>query len=97
MRPEETSKALSKLQLSPNEVPKYVFCESVFASGASRWHIRKVRDMLKPSGGIDSPSLCGLVTPEKGGWDLRVRISEHHLDHACPACVREYVRATERV
>jgi hypothetical protein len=72
------------------KVPEYAFCEAVTASGMSPWHIRKVGEALRLTGGVDTPSLCGHVKPELGGWDLNVRITEGHLKHACPRCVALY-------
>lgn len=80
----------SPLELNPGEVPEYAFCEAVTAGVSSPWHIRKVVSVPKYSGGIDSSSLCGHVTPDLGGWDVKVRISEHHLGHSCKECVRLY-------
>jgi hypothetical protein len=74
----------------PGEVPKFAFCESVHASGTSPWHIRNVFQRLHLTGGVDTPSLCGHVKPEVGGWDLNVKITEHHLKHTCPRCVEMY-------
>lgn len=68
--------------------PAYAFCEPVTASGRGRWHLRKLDAAgLKPGGGITTRSLCGYV---KTGWDLEVEITEHHLGHACSACVGVY-------
>jgi hypothetical protein len=80
--------------------PKYAFCESVTVSGAAPWHIRELDDKgPKLGGGITTPSLCGRVRPTNdiangvrglGGWDLNVKITEHHLSHACVLCVQVY-------
>lgn len=81
---------------APGDVPKYAFCESVAAGSCGRWHIRKVEDRLHLGGGIDTPSLCGRVNPigsergATGGWDVNVKITEHHLGHSCPDCVKAY-------
>lgn len=78
----------------PEENPKYAFCEGVGANHFSRWHIRKVPDgTLKFGGGITTPSLCGHVRMTYG-WDLRVKIDEHHLTHACSECVTVYRKET---
>lgn len=83
------------------EIPVYAFCESVFATGKSPWHIRKVGLAgLKLGGGIDTPSLCLRVKPfgvESGtnGWDLSVRITDDHLEHACKGCVGVYRTETK--
>ena len=85
---------------APGEVPAYAFCEPVFANANAFWHIRKVVGRLYLSGGVDSPSLCGTVKPfgpelgAVGGWDLNVKITEHHLGHCCPACAKAYQEAT---
>ena len=63
------------------------------AASLAPWHIRKVTETgLHLGGAIDTPSLCGRVQPppKSNGWDLEVRITEHHLSHACPKCVEEY-------
>ena len=83
------------LRLSPSDKPPYSFCEGVHATGTSPWHIRPVNAEtgLHPSGGIDTGSLCGRVQPREtgwGGWDLLVRMTESHLEHACPTCVERY-------
>lgn len=81
---------MDPLRLDPGEKPPFTFCESVTASSASPWHIRKTTDIgPKFGGGIDTPSLCERVRAGHG-WDLEVRITEHHLSHACPKCVEEY-------
>jgi hypothetical protein len=77
------------LRFGKDEKPPYAFCESVHATGTSPWHIRRVVGALKLGGGIDSPSLCKRVDAGKG-WDLEARITQHHLNHACPTCVAEY-------
>jgi hypothetical protein len=85
------------LRFGKDERPPFAFCESVHATGTSPWHIRRVVGPLKLGGGIDSGSLCKRVrsTAEGGGgWDLEVRITSHHLSHACPGCVEEYRRRT---
>lgn len=72
------------------ELPKVgepAFCEATTAGGGSPWHIRFLGPAgLKPSGGVDTCSLCGHVTPEKGGWDIPVRFSETH-PNACKKCL----------
>lgn len=66
------------------------FCESVHASGYSRWHIRGLTEAgRKLGGGIDTPSLCGRVTK---GWDLNVPITPQHANHTCSACWDEYAK-----
>lgn len=86
------------LQFDPGEIPLYAFCEPSYASSWSRWHIRPINPNtgLKLSGGIDTESLCGRIKPfgsgGHGGWDLNVRIDEHHSNHSCAECVAEYKR-----
>lgn len=64
----------------------YSFCESLWASSKSRWHIRKLTSVgRKTGGGVDTASLCTHVQPGKG-WDLEVPITEQHLTHCCEAC-----------
>lgn len=72
----------------------YSFCESAAAGPQSRWHIRKLSEKGKKSGGgIDTPFLC--ARKYLNGWDLEVEITEHHLGHACPGCVEVYRRRDE--
>jgi hypothetical protein len=70
-------------------VSKFAFCESLFASGASPWHVRPLTDAgLKPGGGADTASLCG----HRVSWDLRFPITPFLLSRAtCPACAAAYV------
>lgn len=69
--------------------PIYSFCEPVWASSISRWHIRKLSFKgSKYGGGADTPALCGLDL--RCGWDLRVDITDHHLGHTCSKCVKTY-------
>ena len=68
---------------------EYSFCESIHATSTSPWHIRRLTDAgRKPGGGIDTKSLCGHV---ERGWDLNVKITSHHLEHACPRCMMHYL------
>lgn len=76
--------------------PPFAFCEGVWASGGSPWHIRKINPEvgLRLTGGIDTPSLCGRVTPKVNGWDLRVRITNMHLAHkggVCEGCKDAFI------
>jgi hypothetical protein len=81
---------------SSGEVPSYSFCEGICAGSNSRWHIRKVRDSLHLTGGVNTDSLCGKVRPlgpevgSCGGWDVNVKITDHHLTHCCPTCADLY-------
>lgn len=70
---------------------KYSFCEGVLATSRSKWHIRELTGAgRRLSGGVDTQSLCGRVgSPNLNGWDLKVEITEHHLEHnTCPECLR---------
>jgi hypothetical protein len=70
----------------------YRFCESVAATGAGPWHIRKLGPKgVMLGGGIDTRSLCGHV---RIGWDLDVELTDHHLGHSCKECVRLYREET---
>ncbi len=84
------------LEYSADEKPAYAFCESVHATGRSRWHIRKLDDAgLKLGGGITTPSLCSHIDR---GWDLSVRIRPEMLggnqEVACKECLAAYKRET---
>lgn len=69
---------------------KYSFCESVYATSTSPWHIRQLStEGPMFGGGIDTASLCGRVVE---GWDLEVEITPHHLSHACPVCAAKYAK-----
>jgi len=73
---------------------RYAFCEGVNATSRSQWHIRKLTAAgLKPSGGIDTFSLCGRIERVLG-WDLKVKITGEHLQHTCSACVAVYLEFT---
>lgn len=78
-------------ELIPGERPPFTLCEPVVASSRSLWCIRKTTDVgPKFGGGVDTPSLCGRVRVGQG-WDLQVRITEHHLDkNTCKACLAKY-------
>jgi hypothetical protein len=85
---------------APGEVPEYAYCEPVTAGPRAKWHIRKVKDRLFLTGGIDTPSLCGVVRPfgpeygAIGGWDVNVKMTGLHQAHACPKCVKLYLETT---
>lgn len=87
---------IQRLRFDPDERPLFAFCESVFASGRSRWHIRRIDANvgLKPTGGIDGPCLCGHV---RRGWDLLVRPTATNLNRAVvdDECLSLYRQATE--
>lgn len=68
--------------------PLFAFCESIYATGTSPWHIRKLTSKgIKLGGGADTESLCG----RKMAWDLDVKITQHHLDHCCNKCSKAYL------
>ncbi len=69
----------------------YAFCECAYASGVSRWHIRRLTEAgYKLGGGADTLSLCG----KKVSWDLKVTITAYHLEkNACLVCRKVYVQA----
>ncbi len=73
---------------------EFSFCESVYATGTSPWHIRKLTAKGRMlGGGVDTGSLCGQVRSPHG-WDLNVELTAHHLKHACVGCVDLYRKAT---
>lgn len=84
-----------RLDLEPGEKPPFTLCEPVWASGHGLWCIRKTTEVgPKLGGGIDTASLCGRVPAHKG-WDLNVRLTEHHLTHnTCKKCLELYREAT---
>ena len=67
------------------EAGAYSFCETVFASSSSPWHIRPLTAKGKKlGGGADTVALCGRVV----AWDLNVKMTGFHLSHnACKACL----------
>jgi hypothetical protein len=77
---------------------KYSFCESSAAGPLSPWHIRLLTSAgKKPSGGVDTESLCGHVTRKFGGWDLQAEVVNYPLDrvtdgrrHVCKKCADLY-------
>ncbi len=77
---------------------EFAFCESVSASGSSPWHIRplEVTPALRPTGGVDTSSLCGHVRPPSG-WDINVRFSsttakQVHICSRCRDLYEDYLR-----
>jgi len=74
----------TKLEFAPGEKPDLCYCESIYASSFSRWHLRRPKTGLKLGGGIDSPSLCGRI---ERGWDLNVRPDASHDPHTCQECL----------
>ena len=71
---------------------EFSFCESVFATPFSRWHIRVVGPEGRKFGGGALAPLCYSNGCHQwiNGWDLEVDFTEAHFDHACPACVVIY-------
>lgn len=71
---------------------KYSFCESVWASSISRWHIRRVGDEgIHLGGGAPGPPLCGIMGDQWSGWDLDVKLAKYNVDNvACRECARIY-------
>jgi hypothetical protein len=70
----------------------FSFCESVTAIPLGKWHIRKITKAgKKTGGGIDTPSLCGLV---RNGWDLETDIIDHPKDKlhdiTCKECLEKF-------
>lgn len=95
----------TRLEYAPGEVPPYAFCEPVWVATAAPWCIRPINPEtgLKLSGGVDTTSFCGRVRPSStpgggGGWDLRVRITEDHLEspHCCKKCLAAYREALKK-
>lgn len=63
------------------------YCESVSASGNSKWHLRNtISGDRMLGGGINTPSLCGFVRPPYG-WDLVTLVSTMHDKHTCKHCL----------
>lgn len=70
----------------------FSFCETYSAPPWCPWHIRALSQRGKKlGGGADTPALCGTLV----AWDLEVHINEHHLSHACEACVEKYLQQRE--
>ena len=68
------------------------FCEPSWVGTSPPWHIRRLSEAgEKLGGGADTPALCGLYLNR--GWDLKVKITEGHLEHSCAACVAEFRKA----
>lgn len=72
----------------------FAFCESIAATGRSKWHIRPLSQKWKMlGGGADTLSLCG----REMAWDLNVPlITEMHVKSICPKCYAEYRRIHDR-
>jgi hypothetical protein len=64
-----------------------LFCEPVVAGPRSPWCLRFVGEKGEMyGGGIDTPSLCGLVTPEMNGWDIDVPVTPGLLENTALVC-----------
>ncbi len=82
---------LFKKTKTTKKIPQFAFCETVFASGSSPWHIRKLTNQgLKLGGGADTKSLCD----REMAWDLKVEITPHHLTHCCHKCAQKFQNKT---
>jgi hypothetical protein len=69
------------------QLVSFSFCEQANASGTTPWHIRRLSAAgRKPSGGADTPSLCGRTV----SWDLEGEVTPHHLTHCCQRCAAVY-------
>lgn len=69
--------------------PTYSFCESLAASGRSRWHIRPLTDKgPRFGGGADTLAFCGLEIL----WDINGELSDRNLlpDRVCRKCIIAY-------
>lgn len=65
---------------------KISYCESVYATGTSPWHLRRLTAAgRKLGGGVDTASLCGRVQPPYG-WDLESKV-DLLKGSVCLACV----------
>ncbi len=77
----------------------WAFCEPETAGSMSRWCLRPMtKQGLKPSGGVDTNSLCGRVKAHHG-WDIQVPVTQDRIDHPdvmCPKCRVELGRAALR-
>lgn len=66
----------------------FAFCEPVYATSISPWHIRELTSKgLKLGGGADTKALCG----REVAWDLDVAITPHHLTHCCQKCAQKFL------
>lgn len=79
----------------------FAWCETIAAGGV--WHLRRLTSAgLKPNGGADSSTLCGL----RPSWDIEQPVTDTSIEvyskvanygwygRACPKCVEAY-RARE--
>lgn len=74
-------------EVGMKKTSQFAFCESMHATGATPWHIRKLTTQgLKFGGGADTKALCD----RKVAWDLHVKITSHHLTHCCLKCAQEF-------
>lgn len=91
----------SESKLEPKTfTPKWEFCTSIHSFETSPFCIRKVprhffetSSDLKHSGGIDTPSLCGKITPEKMGLNMLVWFEPTHNSYGiCKKCLSIYLK-----
>jgi hypothetical protein len=80
----------------------YAFCEWSGAASLAPWHIRRLTEAgKKTGGGVDTASLCGRVQPHSqggwGGWDLEAEVAGYPMDretegrrHVCKTCAEKY-------
>lgn len=73
------------------QLPKreFVFCETVYATSTSPWHIRKLTDKgMMTGGGADTKALCD----REVAWDVECEIEPLILiqPDVCSKCVIEY-------
>jgi hypothetical protein len=63
------------------DLSKYAYCEPAHVTGPAPWCIRPLtEDGPRPSGGVDTASLCGRVTPKMNGWDISGPVSLDDFD-----------------
>jgi hypothetical protein len=77
-------------------VVRYSYCEGAYATSYSRWHIRELTEQGKMlSGGVDTPSLCGMVRAG-WGWDLETEVRQEDSNSICRKCSALYKRRLSR-
>ena len=74
--------------MTPAQFSGISLCESVHAGPVAPWHLRRLTaNGPKYGGGIDTECFCGHARPPYG-WDLEVKITQHHLDqNTSPLCL----------
>lgn len=71
----------------------YSYCETVTAGPLSPWHIRRLTEAgRKPSGGADTPALCG----REVAWDIPAPEVTNPVDAGgvCRRCLATYLVET---